>query len=662
MKKKTKKMPKKSSNSPVERSSKTKRLPNPAIKGRFRLVFFVSLFVVLGVATLLLTGAKSEIPGGEDEIVFSYEKSGPLLYAKSEATDEVTDEYQPYEFRLTGDGTLLCSDGSTHTLKKGKLNGAQISQLYQDIKNTKVGDLPDEIDINQKTEKLAEFERITIGNNERSKFVTIYPGAQKPDSYERAVKRLLKDCDKATEKVKNRDVKPVKGLKLDKKSTLSWSRLNELVFKKAFAADYYGYSQNDEIDQYNRINGHRSGHGLNSPYRSGCLTNAAREWVKYMGDNSILAHSNTPELVKKHCGIDFYSDSRLKAIGENVGYGGDSASIFNAYLNSPCHHSNIDSRKASYNPCNPYGALNSLPWDVIGTAAYMNQKGTLYTIHIFAYCPTNCSAMRTAPSQAPAPTQLTSHRVGWANGANGALSMDWYGKFKSYNMPAVNGPSWNWAIARDVEFNPSGTVGYLMDGFGGIHPVSTGANAKPPSLPAGAYWNGWDIARDLEITDWTNMRGYKMDGWGGISSINGAPAASGGGYWSGWDIARKFTLLGNGSGGYQLDAFGGVHAFATGSNSKPPAAKTTAYWNGWDIARDIEVNPNGTGGFVLDGFGGLHPFSTGNNPLPPNPSGGYYAGKDMVIDLVITDWSTYKGYVVDRTGKVYPINGATAVQ
>ncbi len=87
--------------------------------------------------------------------------------------------------------------------------------------------------------------------------------------------------------------------------------------------------------------------------------------------------------------------------------------------------------------------------------------------------------------------------------------------------------------------------GYVLDGFGGIHPFSVGGGALAPSPKNGPYWLGWDIAR-------------------GITTVNGS------------------------GGGWVLDGFGGIHPFATGG-STPPRPTGVPYWLGWDIARGIDA-------------------------------------------------------------------------
>jgi len=104
---------------------------------------------------------------------------------------------------------------------------------------------------------------------------------------------------------------------------------------------------------------------------------------------------------------------------------------------------------------------------------------------------------------------------------------------------------------------------------------------------------------------------------------------NGNSYW-GWDIARKVVIFPDGSGGYVLDGFGGLHPF--GINGAPPVAATsvaaTSYWPGWDIAPDIVLTPgNGNhSGYVLDGYGGLHPFhpTTDGSTMPGAITSAYW--------------------------------------
>ena len=149
-----------------------------------------------------------------------------------------------------------------------------------------------------------------------------------------------------------------------------------------------------------------------------------------------------------------------------------------------------------------------------------------------------------------------------------------------------------WDIARKVVIFADGTGGYVMDGWGGLHPF--GINGAPPvsgvKIASTAYWPGWNIARDLVLVPGDGGHsGYILDGWGGVHpfhvTTDGStmPAAVGTAYWRGWDIARGMWLLpGAAASGYTLDGWGGVHPFG----GAPPVSYP-GYSPGKDIAKEI---------------------------------------------------------------------------
>jgi hypothetical protein len=143
----------------------------------------------------------------------------------------------------------------------------------------------------------------------------------------------------------------------------------------------------------------------------------------------------------------------------------------------------------------------------------------------------------------------------------------------------------------------------------------------PPAVSTGAYWTGWDIARKVAIfSDGTG--GYVLDGWGGLHAFGiggprpAAPVLSA--YWVSWDIIHDFSLIPGTHAGYVMDGFGGIHPFTSTGQAMPPVLNSGVFWSGWDIARSVWLLPGSTqaqpGGYVMDGYGGLHGF--GNAPAP----------------------------------------------
>ena len=218
--------------------------------------------------------------------------------------------------------------------------------------------------------------------------------------------------------------------------------------------------------------------------------------------------------------------------------------------------------------------------------------------------------------------------IGTASGnpsLGGFVMTDGHGDLRSFGTsgaaPRVSSSAhFNGDIARNLAMTPDGGTGYLLDGYGGLHPIGVGQNAAAASTFGGGYWPGWDIARGVAITP-TARGGYLLDGFGGLHSFGigqarSIPKVIGGPYWSGWDIARGVATLPNGHGGFVLDGFGGMHWFSLGSSRVAPAIIGAPYWPGSDVARGIMISPDGTGGYVLDAVGALHPFGINGAPLP----------------------------------------------
>ena len=186
--------------------------------------------------------------------------------------------------------------------------------------------------------------------------------------------------------------------------------------------------------------------------------------------------------------------------------------------------------------------------------------------------------------------------------ASGGVVLDGWGGLHPFRVngnaapltiqPTAYWPYWD--IARKVVIFADGKGGLVLDGWGGLHPF--GINGPAPVLPSkmaeSAYWPGWDIARDVVLIPGNGGHsGYVLDGWGGVhpffaTSDVGAtmPAAvNPSAYWIGWDIARGIWMLpGSASAGYTLDGWGGLHPFGGA-----PAIKSSAYWPGWDIAKGV---------------------------------------------------------------------------
>ncbi|HWO45206.1 MAG TPA: glycosyl hydrolase family 18 protein [Methylomirabilota bacterium] len=184
--------------------------------------------------------------------------------------------------------------------------------------------------------------------------------------------------------------------------------------------------------------------------------------------------------------------------------------------------------------------------------------------------------------------------------ATGGFVLDAYGGLHPFRvngntspLAAQGAPYWAGKdLARKVVIFSDGTGGYILDAWGGVHPF--GINGPSPVAPATmvttGYWAGWDIARDVVLVPGNgNHSGYVLDGFGGLHpfhpNADGStlPATLTTAYWGGQDIARGAWLLpGSATSGYTLDLSGGLHPFGSA-----PALTLYPYWAGKDLAREI---------------------------------------------------------------------------
>lgn len=178
------------------------------------------------------------------------------------------------------------------------------------------------------------------------------------------------------------------------------------IIVQSFAATA-DYGANDI--QFVRLTAWRRQNGRSDLFRSQCMSQAAQDWAQRMADTNNLEHSGNSTLWPR-CGTTGW-----KFLGENVGSGPDSNSIFDALVNSPGHNANMLDTK----------------YNKVGIGAAQG-NGKLWVVQIFA----NASG---TPWDSPynPPTKVVGTvdsasctRVkGWAfDGANtsGSIPVDFY--------------------------------------------------------------------------------------------------------------------------------------------------------------------------------------------------------------------------------------------
>jgi spore germination protein YaaH len=190
---------------------------------------------------------------------------------------------------------------------------------------------------------------------------------------------------------------------------------------------------------------------------------------------------------------------------------------------------------------------------------------------------------------------------------SGGYELDGYGGIHPFSiganpLPAPAGQYPYFAgndVAKKITLLSDGSGGYVLDAYGGLHPWSVSGKALPVAIAQYGYWRGLNIARDIWLgpsSTSTSASGYVLDGYGGMhpfwsAAATAPPAMAEYGYWNGNDIARAFFFTPGATAatatGYTLDGYGGIHPFTAPGQSLPPAIGQHAAWPGQDVARAL---------------------------------------------------------------------------
>jgi Papain-like cysteine protease AvrRpt2 len=197
---------------------------------------------------------------------------------------------------------------------------------------------------------------------------------------------------------------------------------------------------------------------------------------------------------------------------------------------------------------------------------------------------------------------------------------------------------------------------YVLDGHGTIHPVG---DSRP--LEATMTWPNKDVAYSLALfPDGTG--GYVLNAWGGLDAVGSAPAIDSGAGLTVFGIAHAIVMTPWSSSadpeGYLLDGYGGIHPFGGA-----PVITGNATWSS-DVARAMVLTADSTRawvkGYTLDAHGGISPFG-GAQPVSGNA---YWPGLDIARGLVLQPrhrsmWPS--GYTLDGYGGIHPFGGAPPI-
>lgn len=212
----------------------------------------------------------------------------------------------------------------------------------------------------------------------------------------------------------------------------------------------------------------------------------------------------------------------------------------------------------------------------------------------------------------PAFTGLTGWRSLEMDTAGNVYGLLSGGKVISAASPSASlGPNLGIEIAQSLTLANGGLA--VLDGFGAVYTSHGAPNAS--DLPS----FNWDIARDIEYATAQNAY-YVLSGFGTLHT--NAPELKFDAPNFGWDIAVDLELFPDGEGGYILDGFGGVTVLGNAPDVVTP-------YFGWNIARSMQISPDARGIYIMDGYGNV--FTCGEaKPVSSTPS-----SAPVLVDFVL---------------------------
>lgn len=226
---------------------------------------------------------------------------------------------------------------------------------------------------------------------------------------------------------------------------------NVFIIFTLISLAYTAYlKENFEPTFHSLVNQHRANYDKAPLKRSKCLTNAARDYAKYLAANAVFAHSNIYAQVGKFC-----PNANSYGIGENLYARGPliletgeyvAQEAFIGMKNSPSHNANLLYPTYNY----------------AGYGAAWSKQGSLYVhyvVQMFVICTSTCGSEWTSPPDEVAGTITPTSIVGaalnevslkgyWAVRANGRMYSygdavsygDLYGKTISGNIVGMAAP------------------------------------------------------------------------------------------------------------------------------------------------------------------------------------------------------------------------------
>lgn len=423
-----------------------------------QIITFVAAFAVIGGGVLLAQDyAAGVYPTGANDIVIQKVTRGAVAYIKGSASPVRPD----YDFRLYGDGRLLCTqlDGSVKeaTLSSDEVynafiqihdaglttsqnlmssTGGHVRRTIIDLNtdgganrlvydNSSTDNLPAVVtNVNKVLGQVCADAQLSTTPITSPLTPVVPPTTQPAPIKKNALNRIFNQ--KPTKKATRSQVRSTNAVRTiapsqapkPKDYRINRNKPLSMLLTNAFASIFNGLKHtfnhlaaassvnwNDETDQYNRINQARSQNGAAALGRSDCLTKAARDWAvkqSQVNPNDI----SDPGLSQ----FAAYCPNFTNQNGPNHTTASNYVAAANTGIYGYCHpnDSQDNCSQMIFNDGKPGDGRSFMtsdghrqnifgPYNLVGTGAYRTDTGYLIVVHMFVACDSSCGSAYTAP-------------------------------------------------------------------------------------------------------------------------------------------------------------------------------------------------------------------------------------------------------------------------
>lgn len=347
------------------------------------LVIFLVLFVAVA-SSVVISRAQPKVGvlnRQTGKLLLGYRQEKPTIVTSVNGQPVYASRGKSVE--VSTNQTLFCTPEDAGVITFRQLTSAEQTAVSSQVKQSRNVSLPSDVSENATDPHVNSYRSVAVRDGQSFKDSRTYKQSLRSD-YQKNTEQLLDSlCANPGTPVPEEGVPTLVSQTTEAKSIAA--RAKELITPKAYAGGTPTVPSPildtaAEDVQHIRLATYRKQHGLLATTRNNCLDIWARNWARQMATEKRLYHSNLQTQYINNCGVDDNLRVDWLAFGENIGtvpitvsddpaVAKDASSrIFDAFIASPAHNSNMLDRR----------------WELHGVGAYKTaDKTQIYIVQAF---------------------------------------------------------------------------------------------------------------------------------------------------------------------------------------------------------------------------------------------------------------------------------------